>query len=98
MLFSTKILIGLTQYGAVLIIAVVYAFFPRSWENRQFCRSIIDVALSLKSEENKFSISVAPANDNLNNKASELKSEETCVPIDRHRIPIQFVHKTTLIK
>ena len=37
-------------------------------------RSIIDVALSLKSDENKMSVSIAPRNDNLNNKTSELKS------------------------
>ena len=36
----------------------------------------MDVALSLKSEENKISISMAPRNDNLYNKANELKSEE----------------------
>ena len=58
-------------------------------------RSIIDVAYSLKSEDNKISISIAPRNNNLNDKANELKNEEICVPIDISRIPTQFFHKIT---
>ena len=73
---------------------------PQDSEKKQSytARSIIDVALSFKFEENKISISIAPRNDNLNNKAIELKSEEICVPIDIHRMPIQFIHKITLVK
>ena len=33
---------------------------------------------------------MAPRNDNLNNKANELKNEEYA---DRHRMTIQFIHK-----
>ena len=69
-------------------------FFQDSEKTDSYiARSIIDVALSLKSEENKMSISIAPRNDNLNNKASELKNQEIWAPIDIHRIPIQFIYK-----
>ena len=41
----------------------------------QIARSIIELALTLKSEYNKISISfIVPRNDNLNNKANEVKS------------------------
>ena len=40
----------------------------------QIARSIIELALSLKSKDNKISVSLfVPRNDNLNNKASEVK-------------------------
>ena len=39
----------------------------------QIARSIIELALSLKSKDNKISVSlIVPRNDNLNNKASEV--------------------------
>ena len=41
----------------------------------QIARSIIELALTLKSEDNKISISlIVPRNDNLNNKANEVNS------------------------
>ena len=40
----------------------------------QITRSIIEIALSLKSKDNKISVSlIVPRNDNLNNKASEVR-------------------------
>ena len=66
---------GLTQYGPVLRETIVYAFFPRFWEtDSHIVKSTLDVALSLKSEENKISISRAPRNHNLNNKAEQMKN------------------------
>ena len=50
-------------------------------------RSIIDLLLSLKSEE---AISVALRNDNLNNKTSELKNKQICLPIDIHHMSIEL--------
>ena len=41
----------------------------------QIARSIIELALTLKSEDNKISISlIVPRSDNLNNKANEVNS------------------------
>ena len=52
-------------------------FFQDSEKTDSYiARSIIDVAPSLKCEENKISISIALRKDTLNNKASELKNEE----------------------
>ena len=69
-------------------------FFPRSEKSDSYiARSIIDLALSLKSEENKSSISIPPRNDNLNNKASELKIKEICLSIDIY-IAYQFNSST----
>ena len=75
-------------------------FFPQDSEkiDSYIARWIIDVALSLKSQESEISISIAPRNDYLNNKASEFKREEICVSIDIHRMSVQFIHKFTLIK
>ena len=74
-------------------------FFQDSEKTDSYiARSIIDVALSLKSKENKVSISIAPKNDNLSNKFSELKSEEICVAIDIDRMLIQLIQKITLTR
>ena len=81
-------MIGLTQYRPVLRIIIV--FFQDPEKTYSFiARSIIDVALSLKSEENKISISMAPRNDNLNNKANELKSKEYA---DRYTLHDNSIH------
>ena len=61
-------------------------------------RSVVDISLSLKSDENKISITIALRNNNLNNKAIELKSLEACKPINIHCMTIQFIHKIILIK
>ena len=74
---------GLIQYGPVLRIAIVYAFFPQDSEKTD---SYI-AALSSKYEKNRISISIAPRNNNLNNKACDL-CEEICVHVDINRMPI----------
>ena len=67
-----------------------FGYFPCfSW-----CFSlIIDIVFSLKSEENKISIPLAPRKP-VNSKAKKF----ACPAIDRHCMSIQFIHKLTLIK
>ena len=62
----------------------------------QIARSIIKLALSLKSQDNKISISlIVPKNENLNNKASEVNNRlihmcaERNIPYINHANSIQ---------
>ena len=67
-------------------------FFPKILrrEKRQLyiVRSIIGIALSLTSKENKVSVLLPLGNNYLNNKANELKREDICMSIDIDRMPI----------
>ena len=68
----------------------------------QIARSIIELALTLKSEDNKILISlIVPRNDNLDNKANEVKSRLIYMCAERN-IPymdlIRFSQKITLMK
>ena len=69
----------------------------------QITRSIIELALSLKSKDNKISISlILPRIDNLNNKASEVNCRLVHMCTEQRfvisTILIQFSQKITLIK
>ena len=62
----------------------------------QIAKSIIELALSFKSQDNKISISlIVPRNDNLNNKASEVNSRLTHTCAERN---IPYIDHTNSIQ
>ena len=68
----------------------------KRWGAKLVARSIIELARSLKSKDNKISVSlIVPRNDNLNNKASEVNwclvhmSTEGSIPYIDHTNYIQ---------
>ena len=66
------------------------------WTANQIVRSITELALSLKSHDNKISIFLTvPGNDNLNNKASEVNSRLTHICIERN---IAFIDHTNYVE
>ena len=62
----------------------------------QIARSIIELALSLKSQDNKISISlIVPRNDNLSNKASQVNSHLVYMCAERN---IPYITHTNSIQ
>ena len=62
----------------------------------QIARSIIELALTLKSEDNKISISLTePRNDNLDNKANEVNCHLIHMCVERN---IAYINHTNSIQ